>query len=975
MSLSRPSRLLFLCLLVVSLLAGSLNAQALAAAPRQVTPEPPTASPETGLADPEATPAPILTPDIPADLPPDQKAALLLQSLTPEERVGQLFLVTFKGGEASGDSQINELVSKYFVGGVVLLRSNDNFGPSGQTASQALALNIQLQRNRYNGSLAARLIPATGQYFNPAFIPLFIGISQEGNGAPNDQILNGLTPLPNLMSLGATWDVKIANQVGTVLGRELSILGFNLLLGPSLDVLETPNSQGANDLGARTFGGDPFWVGKLGQAYIEGLHVGSENRMAIAAKHFPGHGGSDRLPEEEVATVPKSLEQLKNFELYPFFSVTGNAPSPEATVDALLASHIRFQGFQGNIRATTRPVTFDAQAFKQLMGLPALDSWRQRGGVVISDNLGSPAVRGYYQLTGQDFDMPRRVALNAFLAGNDLLYVADFSSGDQDSYTSAVQTLNFFAQKYREDPAFAQRVDESVQRILTLKFKIYPEFTLSKVSPSSEEFGVLGQSSAVTFTTARQAATLISPTQQELDNALPDPPGLTDRIVFITDERKVRQCSNCQPQNLIGVEDLQKVVLRRYGPGASRQVSPDHLISYSLKDLDDYLNGPVPGDDPAKIEANLRRATWIVFAMLDASSQFPSYNTLSRFLAERPNLIQGKRLVVFAFDAPYYLDATNISKLSAMYGLYSHTPQFVDVAGYLLFREYVPNGASPVSIPGVSYDLTTALFPSPDQIIPLSLDLPPPSPTGTVSVAPEFVMGSMIPLRAGAILDTNGHIVPDGTPVNFILTYGSDASSVRQTEVTTGGVARSFFTINNSGPVEIRAEVELPSLSEPARSITLRFDIPSPNETPIPQATLTATASPTPTATPTLTPTPEAPALVVEEPPPPPRPELADWIMAVLVIAFIAWGVYRLAALIGQVRWGVRAGFLALIGGLAAYSYLALHLPGADGWMAASVSRAVLVVSLGGALAGLLATWSWRSVSENGMRKKKTAEE
>jgi len=31
-----------------------------------------------------------------------------------------------------------------------------------------------------------------------------------------------------------------------------------------------------------------------------------------------------------------------------------------------------------------------------------------------------------------------------------------------DTYTSIVRTLQFFAQKYREDPAFASRVDESV---------------------------------------------------------------------------------------------------------------------------------------------------------------------------------------------------------------------------------------------------------------------------------------------------------------------------------------------------------------------------------------------------------------------------------------------------------------------------------------------------------------------------------
>jgi beta-N-acetylhexosaminidase len=72
----------------------------------------------------------------------------------------------------------------------------------------------------------------------------------------------------------------------------------------------------------------------MGQAFISGIHQGSNNKMVVAAKHFPGFGGSDRLPEEEVATVRSSLEQLKQIDLAPFFAVTGNAPNPESVTDA-----------------------------------------------------------------------------------------------------------------------------------------------------------------------------------------------------------------------------------------------------------------------------------------------------------------------------------------------------------------------------------------------------------------------------------------------------------------------------------------------------------------------------------------------------------------------------------------------------------------------------------------------------------------
>jgi beta-N-acetylhexosaminidase len=84
-------------------------------------------------------------------------------------------------------------------------------------------------------------------------------------------------------------------RVGEVRGRELSALGFNLFIGPSLDVLESPSLAGG-DLGTRVFGGDPFWVGEMGRAYVTGLHTGSDGGMLVIAKHFPGVGGADRLP-------------------------------------------------------------------------------------------------------------------------------------------------------------------------------------------------------------------------------------------------------------------------------------------------------------------------------------------------------------------------------------------------------------------------------------------------------------------------------------------------------------------------------------------------------------------------------------------------------------------------------------------------------------------------------------------------------
>ncbi len=376
--------------------------------------------------------APVFT--VNAQGTPEEEARALLARLTPEERIGQLFLVTFQGAVINPDSAIYDLIARHHIGGVVLSKVNDNFTEAPATISDAIKLVTSLQEVEWNSSSSNTTIESTPIPASPdVYIPLFVGIEQPGDGLAYDQILSGLSIGAPEMAIGATWDPEAARQSGFVMGSELSTMGINLYLGPSLDVVTAPSTE-EGDPGTLVFGGDPFWVGKLGQAYIEGLHTGSNKRLAVISQNFPGRGEADRPPDEEVSTVRKSLEQLKQIELAPYFAVTGNAPSPLMTTDGLLVSHIRYQGFQGNIRATTRPVSFDSQALGQILGLEPFATWRNEGGIVVSDDLGSPAVSRFYDPTGNNFSA-MIVARDAFVAGNDLLYMGNIeSTGDADSY-------------------------------------------------------------------------------------------------------------------------------------------------------------------------------------------------------------------------------------------------------------------------------------------------------------------------------------------------------------------------------------------------------------------------------------------------------------------------------------------------------------------------------------------------------------
>ncbi len=888
----------------------------------------------------------------------EKQVQSLLDQMTPEEKVGELVLITFEGTNIRPDSKIYDLIVNTHIGGVVLSADQNNFKET-DTALAAYELINQLQTMAWEKT-QGNIIPLD-QGSSPVYVPLFIGIEQDGNSAPSDQIINDLTTLPSFLAVGATWNGELSRRTGEAMGQELAALGFNLYLGPSLNVVDTINTESAAYFGTQTFGGDPYWVGEMGKAYIEGLLEGSQGKMAVIAKHFPGLGGADRSPEQEVATVRKSLEQLKQIELAPFVAITTAGEAEKPLVDGLMVSHIRYQGFQGNIRATTRPISFDSAALTQLLALEPFNTWRTNGGLTVSDNLGSQAIRRFFDLSGEAFN-PANVARTAFLAGNDLLYLKDFrAAGFPDSYTTIQTTLASFAQKYREDPVFAQRVDESVSRILTTKLRLYGEFSLDAVKADETGMNNLGNNYDTVFSVARDAVTLVSPSKSELDVLLPAGPSTFDYVTIFTDVRNSQQCPNCTPEQLLTVFSLQDSLLSLYGPGGSNQLQQSRVSSYSFAQLLEMLNSRTELPDPLLSE-NLNRANWVIFNMLDVDPQYPGSLALKRILADRVDLLRDKNVIVFSYDVPIYLDATEISKLTAYYALYSKAPAFVDVAARVLMQEIKAQGALPVSVSSVGYDLIKATSPDPNQVIAINLvfpqiDLdqtPTASPEQTLA-APMFSLGEIIDIETSVIYDHNGNPVPDGTVVRFTISDTDENLIVSQLDAnTSSGIARISYRIERGGTLEIQAA------SEPAAtSGVLRLNV----ESGIAELIMpTPTPQPTPTPTEIPTPSPTATQIVQEEPDinADAFPKLADWFLSLLVI-MVGAGIAYLIGFYwwGSLRWGLRSSVCAAIGGFLAYTLLNLGFPSLKAWVVEAGTWFVLQMAMIGVLFGWIAALIW----------------
>ncbi len=866
----------------------------------------------------------------------DDPAQRLLERMPPAARVGQLFIVTFPGTDIGESSIIYRLIVEDRVGGVLLRSENGNLGTENSPL-QVGSLANGLQQLAWDAAQIS-LPDEGGRPATGPFIPLFVVMRGSDQFHPYTTPISGTTPLPSPMTIGATWNPDRAEAVGAILGTELSAMGVNFLIGPPLDVLDNPRPQSPADLGVRSFGGDPYWVGQMGTAFIRGVHEGSGGRVAVVPEHFPGLGAADRPLSEEVSTVQKSLEQLKQLELAPFFAVTGSEEEAERA-DGLLVSHIRYRGFQGNIYQSTRPISFDPQALQQLMGLPEIAPWRESGGLMVADELGVRAVRRFYDPTDQEFN-GLRIARDALGAGNDLLIVSHFANTDdwETQLLNIRSTIAFFQEKYASDPTFQQRVDEAVLNILRLKLRLYDSsgiFTLNSTQTDPDLVARdVGTHWGEVAPIAQEGNTLLSPPSPELRLA---PPTSPDRIVIFTDARTYEPCAGCSHAHLIPATFLEETLVSLYGPLATRQVSADRITSFTFDQLVDYLDNPVAlvegTPSPHPVEVALERADWVLFAMLDVSDEAPASAGVRRLLAERDDLLQGRKVVVFAFAAPYYLDTTEISKLSAYFALYNPTRFAVQAAARALFDEFPFAGASPVSVPGVNYYLITQTQPDPDQVIEISYEIvgrDEAEGEGTATPQPtEVHRGDTLQLRTSRVVDYNGHQVPDGTPVEFIFTYPQEGLEHSVQVTTEDGIAETMVTLDRTGQLLVSVRTETVP-----RAVRLEMDIREGEPAVIVPITPTPSPTPLPSPTPIPSPTVEATPAPTQEPEEPPSSSGGRVGSVDLVLGLFGGGAVALIAYVGvwlwrrDPVWALRGGLWCLVGGLAAY--IALAVGGAE---------------------------------------------
>lgn len=339
-------------------------------------------------------------------LTPAQYIDLLIQHMTLDQKLGQMMIVQFVGPSYSLD--ISTMISQYNVGAVLIFGANDNI----QSKPQLKGLIQQMK----SGSA----------------IPLTVAIDQEGGTV--DRLINLDGPRPSATSIGATNNPLNAYNEGVRDANDLAYYGFNLNLAPVVDVNNVYNPQ----MYLRTFGNNPTTVTQMAEAYLKGLQ--KSGKVLGTLKHFPGLGDVAADPHVTVPHLNRSLSDLMKIDWAPY-----RAMIQQGNVYAVMVTHELVQAIDSTVPSSL--------SYKLVTGI--LRNQLGFNGVIMTDSLTMQGILAYYSES--------QAAVVAVEAGDDLLMGASTPGDVAAMITGLKQAVN-------AGTISEQRIDDSVRRILTMKY-------------------------------------------------------------------------------------------------------------------------------------------------------------------------------------------------------------------------------------------------------------------------------------------------------------------------------------------------------------------------------------------------------------------------------------------------------------------------------------------------------------------------
>ncbi len=290
----------------------------------------------------------------------------IIKNMTLDEKIGQLFMVAAYSNK--GESHINEikkLIEVYKIGGLIFMQG----GPIRQA-------------NLYNN------------YQKISKVPLMIGMDAEWGLSMR---LDSTFKFPYQMTLGAISNDKLIYEMGKSIAKHCKRLGVQVNFAPVVDINSNPNNP---IIGFRSFGENKYDVAEKGILYMKGMQ---DIGILANAKHFPGHGDTDKDSHQTLPVVPYKRKRIDTLELYPFRKIF------EEGIGSVMVAHLYVPCLD---KDKDVPTTLSPKVVTKL-----LKNEMSFKGLVFTDALNMKGVSSLYK--------PGEADLNALLAGNDVLLFSE----------------------------------------------------------------------------------------------------------------------------------------------------------------------------------------------------------------------------------------------------------------------------------------------------------------------------------------------------------------------------------------------------------------------------------------------------------------------------------------------------------------------------------------------------------------------
>jgi beta-N-acetylhexosaminidase len=265
-----------------------------------------------------------------------------------------------------------------------------------------------------------------------AALPILMAADFEGG--PGQQV-TGASEFPANMAFAAAGSEDLMVEAARVGATEGRAMGIHLTYTPVVDISVRPDNPAES---VRSFGGDLDLLGRMVRAYVRGY---TENGMLTSAKHFPGRGDVEQMPDfPAFSYINKPAKDVEAQEFRAFKLAI------DAGVTFIMTEHIA-------VPSVTDGSRLPASVEKKL----ATDWIRDKlgfKGILTTDDL-------WYDQVINRFG-PEEVAVKAVLAGHDIILKPK----------DPAATIRRLVEAVKSGEIGEDRIDQSVHKLLYWKARL-----------------------------------------------------------------------------------------------------------------------------------------------------------------------------------------------------------------------------------------------------------------------------------------------------------------------------------------------------------------------------------------------------------------------------------------------------------------------------------------------------------------------